>query len=159
MPLFVQPNRSLPFRRPARFFARRAFSLLEVLVSAAILITGIVAIAAFFPVSLRENQRSMDISSAAFLAQMKAEELRRDDNAAGDLIAAIRGLNAESAPVPFAQDTRFTYSFSGVTLLDTGDPADPRNAPGVARLVVRYAPEFRSGAEILYELRFDFATP
>ncbi|MFP4379022.1 MAG: hypothetical protein ACLFUS_00855 [Candidatus Sumerlaeia bacterium] len=141
--------------------ARDAFSLLEVLVSTAILVTGIVAIAAFFPASLRQNQRAIDISTAAFLAQMKVEEIRRDDTSGQDFVRTIRDMETESDPVVFALDDRFTYSFSGVSVIDPvdDDPDDPRDDHGVARVIVRYAEDYNPDTTILYELRFDFPTP
>lgn len=132
------------------------FSILEVLIALGILLAGVVAVAGFFPSVLKANARSIDQSVAAYLAQMKAEEIRRDNNVSGALVAGIRNLKTPTAPATFPLDSRFAYSFSGVSLLyPTVDPADPRSTAGVARIIVRYAANYRPSAEILYELRFD----
>lgn len=122
----------------------------------AILLTGIVAIAAFFPMTLRQNQRAADVSTAAFIAQMIAEEIRKDDTRNRDLIEAIRNLAAPTDPVVFPLDSRFAYSFSGVSAVVPEDtPEDPRDDHGVARVIVRYAADFNPNEDVLYELRFD----
>lgn len=144
--------------------AKRAFSLLEVLVSSALLVSGIVAILFFFPSNLRQNQRVVDISTAAYIAQMKAEEIRRDDTVNGDLIQAVQNLTSATAAVPFALDDRFAYRLVGISMLDPDDEdpnpppldPDPRDEEGVARVIVQYNRTFRESEDILYELRFDF---
>ena len=118
-----------PFRRRHR----HGFSLLEVLVSIAILLTGIVLILGFLPVTLRQNQRSSDVSVAAYLAQLKAEEIRRDDSNSHQLIGEIRSLTTPTTAVIFPFDNRFAYQYSGVSLLD------PASAPGVARVIISFA--------------------
>ncbi len=139
----------LPYRRRA---GRSAFTLVEVLVSMTILLIGIVAIAGFFPARMRQNQRAMDTSTAAYLAQLKAEELRRDNapgGAARDAIRAIKNLTNPTPPVAFGFDQRFAYSFSGVSVQN---PDAPKR---VARVIVRYNQAFRPQQEVLYELAFD----
>jgi type II secretory pathway pseudopilin PulG len=135
---------------------RRGYTVLEVLVSMMILITGIMAIIGFFPMQLRQNRYSMDVTTAVYLAQMKAEEIRRDNDRFGFLIRNIRGLRTPTSPLRFGQDPRFAYQLCGVSLVDTvNDPGDPRDDPNVARVIVRYDTSYRKDAEILYELRFD----
>lgn len=137
------------------------YTLIEVLVSVALLATGIVAIAMFFPKALEKNQRAADRSTAAFLAQMKAEEIRRDEFADGRFIQEIQETDETNAsePVPFGVDERFAYRLSGLSLLDP-DPesSDPLTTHGIARVVIQYAPDYKPDdeAEILYELRFDY---
>ncbi|MBN1865683.1 prepilin-type N-terminal cleavage/methylation domain-containing protein [Candidatus Sumerlaeota bacterium] len=134
----------------------RGYTLLEVLVSLTILLTGIVAIAAFFPTTVRQNRRAVDKSIAAYLAQLKAEEIRRDDSTGRLLIREIRFMTTPSTPVSFAADPRFAYSFCGVSLLDPVDDSDDfRDDVRVARIIVRYSRAFRPQQEILYELRFN----
>lgn len=134
----------------------RGFSLLEAIVSLSILLVGIVMILLLFPgflVSAREAELE---TKAVMLAQMKAEEIRRDDDTSGTLINAIRLLPAPTGPVTFAQEPDLAYQFSGTSLLYEG--TTPDGDPGVARVIVRYAPEFRESIspnrDILYELRF-----
>lgn len=130
--------------------------MLEVLVALGILLAGVVAVASFFPSALKANTRSIDQSIAAYLAQMKAEEIRRDNNTSGALVAAVRNMKTPTAAATFPLDPRFAYSFSGVSLLfPTVDPKDPRSAAGVARIIIRYATTYRASGDILYELRFD----
>jgi prepilin-type N-terminal cleavage/methylation domain-containing protein len=134
----------------------RGYSLIEVLVSLTILLTGIVAVAAYFPMALRANQRSTNQSIAAFLAQAKAEEIRRDNDTGGSLVREISELTAPTPPIIFTTSPFFTYSFSGVSAIDpVDDPDDVRDDHGVARVIVQDAPSFRSDQEILFELRFD----
>ena len=122
--------------------------------SLAILLTGIVAIAAFFPMTLRHNQWAVDASAAAYLAQMKAEEIRRDNLTAPspapagvELIAVIRSLQTPTRPVVFPLDPRFAYSFCGRSLLN---PAEPQSA----RVIIRYNAAYRPQQDILFELAF-----
>lgn len=133
------------------------FSLLEVLVSLAILLIGIVAIIFFFPQSLEAARRAEDRTKAAVLAQMKAEEIRRDDNSNNDLVNAIRTMSAPTAPITFAQEPDLAYQFSGTSILYAGE-SGPNGEPGIARVIIRYSPEFRRSnnpnRDVLYELRF-----
>jgi type II secretory pathway pseudopilin PulG len=134
----------------------RAYSLLEVLVSVAILMAGIISIVNFFPMGLQAQHRAGDVSRAAFLAQMKAEEIRRDNDRFNNLINAIRSLRSPSQIITFPNDNRFAYCFCGISLLDPrDDPDDPRDDYNVPRVIVMYSLEYRGKNEILYELRFD----
>lgn len=95
-------------------------------------------------------------TKAVMLAQMKAEEIRRDDDTSTTLVTAIRNLNTPTAPITFTQDPELAYQFSGNSLLYAGQT--PEGDPGVARVIIRYSPEFRQSGnpnkDILYELRF-----
>ena len=139
----------------------RGFSMLEVVVSMAILLAGIAAIATFFPMSVRHNQRAVDVSTAAYVAQMKAEEIRRDDSANHRLVREIRQLADPTKPATFPLDSRFAYSFCGRSMIDdatgTGGGADS----GIARVIIIYSAEFKPRPDlfspkenILFELRF-----
>ncbi|MCX8036041.1 MAG: hypothetical protein N3D11_03085 [Candidatus Sumerlaeia bacterium] len=133
-----------------------SFSLLEVLISLVILLVGILAILLYFPNVLRANDRSMMLSEAAFLAQRKAEEIRRDADQARRLIAEIRSRTVPTAPVVFPENPNLAYSFCGVSLLDpTDDPGDPTDDRGVPRIIVQYAQGSRADSRPLYELRFN----
>jgi len=134
----------------------RAYSLLEVLVSVAILLAGIVSIVGFFPMGLRAQARAADVSEAALLAQMKAEEIRRDADRGGRILNTIRNLTTPTEIITFPNEPRMAYCFSGVSLIDQrDDPDDPRDDHGVARVIIMYSMEYRGKNEILYELRFD----
>lgn len=138
-------------RPPAAGRGARGFSLAEVLVSLAILMAGIVAIASFFPTVLRHNQRSVDSSVAAYLAQLKAEEIRRDNDTTGvpgiSLTDVINARTTPTIPVTFAPDPRFAYSFCGRSLLNPKEPAS-------ARVIVWYANAAPTPQNILFELAF-----
>lgn len=127
--------------------SREGFTLMEVLVAMTILLTGILAVAAFFPRVLDANARSADQSIAAFLAQMKAEEIRRDytDTA----VDAIKLLSTPTDPVTFGHDQRFAYRLNGETVLYANDPSV---TTGVARVLIVY-PD--SPDQPIYELAFD----
>ena len=134
----------------------KGFSLLEVLVSVAILLAGIISIVNFFPLGLKAQYRAADLSRAALLANMKAEEIRRDCDKAGELLNAIRNLRGPSQIITFPNEPRLAYCFSGISLKDPhDDPDDTRDDYGVARVIIMYSEEFRGRNEILYELRFD----
>ena len=104
----------------------------------------------------RIQSRAADISRAALLAQMKAEEIRRDGDRAERLLNAIRALNTPSDIITFPNHPKFAYCFCGISLIDPrDDPDDPRDDHGVARVIVMYSLEYRGSNEVLYELRFD----
>jgi prepilin-type N-terminal cleavage/methylation domain-containing protein len=136
---------------------RRAYSLLEVLISVAILLIGVLSIVNLFPMGLKAQNRANDISRAAMLAQLKAEEIRRDNDRAGRLINSIRRLRTPTDPVTFPNDTKFAYSFCGISLIDPqDDPDDPRDDFAVPRVIIKYSREYRGHSdEVLFELRFD----
>lgn len=134
----------------------RAYSFLEILISLIIFLAGILAILNFFPISVKAAARAEHLTVATLLAQQKAEELRRDNDLAGSLIDSIRLRTEPTEPVVFSADDRFTYSFSGRSLLDGTDDADnPADDFFVPRVIVRYNPSFRDSADVVYELRFD----
>jgi len=137
--------------------ARRAFTLLEVLVGLGILTAGLLAIIAVFPYTLRSQRDAELLSIAASLAQMKAEQVRRDSRPNGQLMRAIRSLTAPTTPITFPDERRLTYSFSGRTIMfaNIGDPADLRAAPNIPRVLIRYSPSYRPSQDVIYELRFD----
>ncbi|MCX7011088.1 MAG: hypothetical protein NTW86_00735 [Candidatus Sumerlaeota bacterium] len=143
---------SLPRSHPAS----RGYSFLEVLISIVILVSGILAVINFFPMSLKAGQRAELLTQAALLAQQKAEETRRDCDAAGALIDAIRMRATETDPIVAPDDPRLEYSFSGRSVIHPNEnPGDPRDDWFVPRVIVRYNPAFRPSADVIYELRFD----
>ena len=105
---------------------------------------------------LRAQARAADVSEAALLAQMKAEEIRRDADRAGRILNTIQNLTTPTEIITFPNEPRMAYCFSGVSLIDQrDDPDDPRDDHGVARVIIMYSMEYRGKNEILYELRFD----
>lgn len=135
---------------------RRGLTLIEVMISLAILLIGILAVVWFFPQSLQTAARSEYVSKAAVLAQMKAEELRRDDDTTNTLISAIAQLQSPTEPIVFSQEPNLAYQFSGRSILYEGET--PAGDAGVARVIVRYSPQYRTSnnpnKDVLYELRF-----
>jgi prepilin-type N-terminal cleavage/methylation domain-containing protein len=136
---------------------RRGYSLIEVLVSLAILLGGVVAIIFLIPNALKASSDAAFLTEATLLAQMKAEEIRRDDDAysSGTLMRTISMRTTETTPVPFPQNPNLAYSFIGNTVMYSSVPTgDPRGEAGVPRVIVRYANSYRSSQEVVYELRF-----
>ena len=139
---------------------RRGFSILEVLVALAILTAGMLTIMALYPTTLRAQRDAELLSEAAALAQMKAEEIRLLDSADGVLVAEIESLTTETETerLVFPNESRLTYSYCGATVmyaeLAAATPGDPRVASNVARVIIRYASEFRPTQDVIYELRF-----
>lgn len=134
----------------------KGFTLLEVLISLAILLAGIVAVLSFFPMSLKTNRDAELLSQAAVLAQLKAEEIRRDLKTNGDLLNQIKTLTTPTEPMQFAQNTKLAYCFCGVSLIDPNDdPNDPADDYGVARIIIKLDKSYDPGQKVIYELRFD----
>jgi Tfp pilus assembly protein PilV len=136
--------------------SNKSYSLLEVLVSLAILLAGILTIVNYFPLSLRANNRAAMLSDAALLAQMKAEEIRRDHLSSPDFLNQIRTLRKPTEPIQFAQNPILAYCFCGVSLIDpVDDPDVTADDVGVARIIIRYDKSYRPTQDVIYELRFD----
>jgi prepilin-type N-terminal cleavage/methylation domain-containing protein len=149
-------NRMIRTIRSGRGVLVRGFTLIEVLVGLSILTAGVLAIMAIFPVLLRTQAEAEMLTIAASLAQMKAEEIRRDDDRNGSLVTAIRNLTEPTTPLVFPHERRLTYSFSGRSLrYGSVDASDPRGSDGVARVIIRYAPDFRPSQDVVYEFRFN----
>ena len=143
---------------------RRAFTLVEVLVGLSIMTVGILGIMAVFPFTLRAREQAELRTIGAWAALMKIEEVRRDNDTGGKLLTGIENLSEPTEPVVFAFDQRLAYRFSSTTILyeqldpSTGlpidDPSDPRDDPGVARVIIQESPAFRPNPRILDEYRF-----
>lgn len=150
----------------------RGFSLLEVLVSIAVFLAGVVAIVFMFPRTLQAAHEAELKTKAALLAQMKAEEVRRDDDTSQTLTLAIAALRRPTDPLINPQEPDLSYSFNGRSLMyaptetPDGDPNIARvviwrNAAGLAPTLSPSTPageydptngtEFR---RVVYELRF-----
>lgn len=134
----------------------RGVSLLEAIVSLSILLVGIIMILTFFPRFLVAARDAEMETKAVMLAQLKAEEIRRDDDTSGTLVMAIRNLTVPTQPMQFTQAPELAYQFSGRSILYEGQT--PEGDDGVARVIIRYAPQFRVSNnpdhDVLYELRF-----
>ncbi len=66
-----------PSRRSSRIAAAEGgFSLVEVLVAAVVLMTGLIAVAQMFVISTNTNREARRVTSTAVLAQQKIEQLR-----------------------------------------------------------------------------------
>ena len=135
----------------------KGLSLVEMALSLVILLVGVIAIINFFPFYLRLNRSATDLTTAAYLAQAKAEELRRDDyGGASNLIQTIE-TNAEfdshipSEGIAFSNYPQFSYSFSRRSQIDS------TKDPDVARVIVRYSNkvDIADPAQgVIYELKF-----
>lgn len=134
----------------------RGVSLLEAIVSLSILLGGIVMILLVFPRFLVAADDAELETKAVMLAQMKAEEIRRDDDTSGTLVNAIGNLTQPTAPVEFPHEPQLAYQFSGTSILYAG--TSPAGDAGVPRVIIRYSPNFRVSSspnkDVLYELRF-----
>lgn len=68
---------SRPVRPPAsRASGEAGFSLVEVLVAAAVLMTGLIAVAQMFVTSTNQNMSARRVTTTSVLAQQKIEQLR-----------------------------------------------------------------------------------
>lgn len=140
---------------------RQAFSLLEVLVSVAIFLAGALLIVFLFPQTLRASKDAELQTKASFLAQMKAEEIRRDDDTVRSLATAIARLREPTDAVVFTQEPELSYAFSSYSYLyRNASPPVPEGDDNVARVLILRS---RNGVapakpwstrEVLYELRF-----
>lgn len=158
----IATDRSDRAWRAAR--TRAGFTLIEVLVSLSILTAGVLAILAVLPSMLQANERAELRTMGASLALQKIEEIRRDNDAGGQLLNKIKNLRVPTDPVEFAAERRLSYRFSGITLLYRGplnpsglgdDPNDDRDDPGVARVIIQLSPGFSRRRVILDEYRFN----
>ncbi len=87
---------------------RRGFTLLEVLITTAILVTGLVSIAAMFTYSVRSNTANRQRTTAAILVSEKMEELK-SVSFSDDRWKAGGGLDPAN-PVPGFFDSESEYT-------------------------------------------------
>jgi len=77
MGVTMMASASHPIRPPARRApGESGFSLVEVLVAAAVLMTGLIAVAQMFVASTNQNMAARRVTTTAVLAQQKIEQLR-----------------------------------------------------------------------------------
>ncbi|MBX7244886.1 MAG: prepilin-type N-terminal cleavage/methylation domain-containing protein [Candidatus Sumerlaeaceae bacterium] len=139
--------------------AVRAFTLIEVLVSLAILLAGVVPIFFILPNTFRARQEAEFLTKAAMLAQWKAEEIRRDDDTSGTLLGIIQSRTTPTTPMPFTAESKLSYSFNGRSILYADLPPSPLNDAGVARIIIsltRVGNPQPSPRDVIYELRFAY---
>jgi type II secretory pathway pseudopilin PulG len=132
------------------------YSLLEVLVSLAILLAGVLAIMYFFPRALESRHEAALLTKGALLAQGKAQEIRRDDDTTGTLVAAIEARTEPTIPIVFPDEPELSYAFSGKSVLYQ-ESDSPRGDPNVARVLIIRSSRPTAGVraqDVLYELRF-----
>jgi len=136
---------------------RRGFTLLEVLIGLGILTAGILSIMAVYPYTLRAQRDAELLTLGAALAQMKAEQVRRDDKAMGGaLVHSIQGLgDVRTKALVFSDEPRLSYSFASQSVLN---PTAPNPAKDVYVIIYR-APTNRPNQDLLqdviYELHFN----
>lgn len=143
-------------RRPATRL--HGLTILEALVALAVFLAGVIPIIVFLPGLYSARKDAATLTKAALLGQMKAEEIRRDDDVAGTLVNTIAARTEPTLPLPFATSTDLSYAFSGVSLKYAATDS-PRGDPNVARvLVVRTnRPSTAvSPKDVIYELRFAY---
>lgn len=87
----------------------KAFTLLEIIISLAILAIGMVGILAVFPVGFYASGRAANTMQAATLGTQVLEALKLIDY--NDTLLSA-GDHTESLPAVDWQDTRFTYSYN-----------------------------------------------
>jgi Tfp pilus assembly protein PilV len=126
----------------------RGVSILEILVSLAVLFVGVVAIVNYFPFSIRASNDAAYLSQAAMLAQMKAEEVRRDNDQLSNIMNQIRFQTDPTVPIPFMQQPNLSYSFGGISQIDA------TNSPFTPRVIIRYSKEYRPSQDVVFELKF-----
>lgn len=133
-----------------------AFTLLEMLVSMAILLIGIIPIVFLLPNTLSARREASLKTRAAVLAQRKAEEIRRDNDIIGTVTTVIRMRTEPTDPMVFPEDGDLAYAFWGRSLLYT---ASPQGDPNVPRVIIvradRPAGPIRA-KDVVYEHRFDY---
>ena len=88
----------------------KGFTLIEIVISLGILLIGILAVLALFPVGFDSASRSADLTKATIYAQDRMEEIKR----LGYPVAAVPSATAFSDP-------RFTYT---VLVSTAGLPAN-----------------------------------
>ncbi len=136
----------------------RGFTIVEVAVALAIFLFGVVALLNFFPVKIRAGADAALLTEAVFLAQLKAQEVRRDNDPADSFYDWMRSLTSPEPVdgIAFAQNPNLRYAFSGRSVIDPFDEAAvPEDDFGVPRIIV-ISPTHASRANgVIYELRFD----
>ena len=89
-------------------FDKNGFTLIEILISLAILVIGILAVLALFPVGFDSANRSADLTKATIYAQNTMEELKR------------LGYPVTTAASGVFTDPKFRYTISTTQVAPTG---------------------------------------
>ncbi|MBN1475893.1 prepilin-type N-terminal cleavage/methylation domain-containing protein [Candidatus Sumerlaeota bacterium] len=147
---------SRPLRPPAP--RRRGLTLIEVVVALAIFLFGVVALLNLFPLKVRTGADATVLTEAVLLAQLKAQEIRRDNAPDSIFFLWLRSLVSPTPPegIPFAENPRLRYAFSGRSVLDpVDDPGVPEDDYGVPRIIVLSPTDSRFSHGVVWELRFE----
>ncbi len=148
-----------PLRGPTRFHrTRRGMTLVEVIVALAIFLFGVVTLLNFFPLKVRTGTDATVLSEGVLLAQLKAQEIRRDNDPSGPFYAWMRSLTSPEPPggIPFEQNRDLRYAFSGRSVMDpVDDPGVPEDDFNVPRIIVLSPTQSRFSNGVVYELRFE----
>jgi uncharacterized protein (TIGR02598 family) len=89
-------------------FDKGGFTLIEILISMAILVIGILAVLALFPVGFDSANRSADLTKATIYAQNTMEELKR------------LGYPVTTAASGVFTDPKFSYTIYTTQVASTG---------------------------------------
>lgn len=136
---------------------RRGLSLVEVVVALSIFLFGVVALLNFFPLKLRTGTDSAVLTEAVLLAQLKAQEIRRDNGPGSNFYDWIRAQTTPQPPggIPFGQNPALRYAFCGRSVIDSiDDPGVPEDDYSVPRIII-LSTHSRRPDDVVYELRFD----
>lgn len=137
---------------------RGAFSLLELLIALAIMMIAFIPIAGMLSKMLTNTYDNERHTKSVFLAQQKADEIRRDDNLLGNMVSAIKALTMPTVPVVSPVENRFAYCFTGRSILYHS--STPEGADGIARVLIIDAlvtdPAAITRKDVIYEMRFAF---
>ena len=84
----------------------QGFTLTEVLASLAILLIGILALVSLFPQGMKSAKVAEDLTVASFLAQQKAEDIKRQE--------FLWSAGTTAGPTPFPLEPAFRWQASVV---------------------------------------------
>lgn len=123
-----------------------------------IFLFGVVALLNFFPLKVRTGVDAAVLTEAALLAQLKAQEVRRDNAPDSLFFLWMRSLPSPMPPegIPFGQNPDLRYAFCGRSVLDPDDdPGVPEDDFGVPRIIILSPRHSRHANGVVYELRFE----
>jgi Tfp pilus assembly protein PilV len=94
------------YRKQSFTKSELGFTLAEVLASLAILLIGILALLSLFPQGMKAAKVAEDKTVAAFLAQQKAEDIKRQE--------FLWSAGTTAGPIPFPLEPNFRWQASVV---------------------------------------------
>lgn len=155
----MTPQSPMPSRPPRpRVSRRHGLTLIEVVVALAIFLFGVVALLNVFPLKVQTGANATVLTEAVLLAQLKAQEIRRDNAPDSIFFLWLRSLTSPTPAegIPFAENPRLRYAFSGRSVLDPiDDPGVPEDDYGVPRIIVLSPADSRFSHGVVWELRFE----